>query len=505
MTTPYQPGENPPPGCPAHAHGGGAAQQPQQPQAAQQYQQAQYNQQQAYGAGGHAPAGGQAPAGGHAPAAGAPGSYIPADAYAPVKVYGPEFAADPNRFYAHLRQYGALAPVEIAPDVTAMLVTDYRAALDLLHDEETWSKDSRGWMQTVPQDTPVMPMLSWRPNVFYSDGAAHDRYRQVITDSFKLVEPHELRTRVHHAADTLIRRFGDKGEADLIGEYARLIPLLMFNNLFGMPDSYGERLISALGGMLDGNSPEEAAAANAAYEAYIMELVGAKKAQRGPDLTSWFMDHPNNLTDEELIHQVILTMGAGNEPLANLIGNALSRMLSDDRYYSTLSGGALTVQDAINEVLWNDPPMANYSAHFPRRDVFFHGTWIRAGQLVMVSYAAANGQFGPTSLEQARSGGGSHLSWSAGPHGCPVQRHALLIATTAIERLTAWLSDIELAVETEQLVWRNGVFHRALAALPARFTPITPNQAGATPWDSSPSSSTRSDATSTEKQPVSAP
>ena len=88
-----------------------------------------------------------------------------------------------------------------------------------------------------------------------------------------------------------------------------------------------------------------------------------------------------------------------------------------------------------------------------------------------------------------------------------MKRHALLIATTAIERLTAWLSDIELAVDPGTLQWRNGAFHRALVGLPARFTPITPDQAGATPWhnrDSSPSSSTRSEATSTGRQPASA-
>ncbi|MFE0377204.1 cytochrome P450 [Streptomyces inhibens] len=457
MTSPHQPGAAPPPGCPAHA---AAPQAPAHP-----------------------------------------------DAQTPVKLYGPEFAADPHRTYAHLRQYGALAPVEIAPDVTAMLVTDYRAALDLLHDDTTWSKDSREWMTTVPPDTPVMPMLMWRPNVFYSDGPAHVRYRDVIVDSFRLVEPHELRARVHHAADTLIQRFGARGEVDLIADYARLIPLLMFNNLFGLPDSYSDRLIDAIAGMLDGASPEEAAAANDAFTRYIVELVGAKKAQRGPDLTSWFMDHPNALNDEELIHNIIITVGAGNEPLANLIGNALSRMLSDDRYYHTLTGGALTAHDAINEVLWNDPPMANYSAHFPVRDVFFHGTWVRKGQLVMVSYAAANSQFDTTSQGTPGSGGGSHLAWAAGPHACPGKRYALLIATTAIERLTAWLSDIELAVDAGELEWRNGAFHRALVALPARFTPITPDQAGATPWhnrDSSPTSSTRSEAISTERQPASA-
>ena len=195
----------------------------------------------------------------------------------------------------------------------------------------------------------------WRPNVFWADGPAHVRYRDVIVDSFKLVEPHELRARVHHAADSLIQRFGAHGEVDLIGDYARLIPLLMFNNLFGMPDSYSDRLIEAIAGDAGRPSPEEAAAADEAFTNYIMELVGSRGGRaRRTDLTSWFMDHPNALNDEELIHNIFLTMGAGNEPLANLIGNALSRMLSDDRYYHILSGGALTAHDAINEVLWID-------------------------------------------------------------------------------------------------------------------------------------------------------
>ncbi|WP_052864698.1 cytochrome P450 [Streptomyces niger] len=459
----------PPPGCPAHGggttHGGGTAA-PFPPQAS------------------------------HA----AP--YDPAQDI--VRLYGPDFAADPHGIYAVLRQQGPVAQVEIAPGVTAMLVTDYRAALELLNDDATWSKDSRPWMPTVPADSQVMPMLSWRPNVFFSDGEAHDRYRKVITDSFALIEPHELRAYVRGAADQLISRFGAEGRVDLISQYARVLPLMIFNRVFGLPDSYSDRLISALADMLDGASPEQAAKANENFTQYIQELIGAKKERRGPDLTSWFMDHPAGLSDEELVHQIVITMGAGHEPTTNLIGNALARMLSDDRYYSTLSGGALTARDAINDVLWNDPPLGNYSAHYPRRDVFFHGTWIRANQLTMVSYAAANAQFGTTPLEQPRAGGGAHLSWAAGPHACPVRPTALLIATTAIERLTAWLSDIELTVPFEQLEWRVGAFHRALAALPARFTPLTPDQAGATPWDSSPSPSTRPAPTSPERPPASA-
>lgn len=403
-----------------------------------------------------------------------------------MALYGPEFAADPYSVYDRLREYGDLAPVEIAPGIGAMLVTDHRAALELLHDTETWSKDPRVWQETVPPDSPILPLLGWRPSVMFADGDAHRRLRQVVTDSFALIRPHELREHTRQAAETLISRFAEDGHADLMDGYASKVPGLVFSRLFGMPDERSDQVVAALRGMLDAHTPEDAMAANTTYSTYIHELIEAKKKQRGHDLTSWYMDHPAQLTQEELQDQIVLTIGAGNSPLTNLIGNALARMLSDSRYYGTLSSGGLTPRDALHDVLHNEPPMANLSGHYPRRDVFFHGTWIRAGQLVLISYAAANTQHGRTRPGESAgaygSGGGAHLAWSAGPHACPVQNPALLMATTAIERLTAWLSDIELTVPHDELVWRHGPFHRALVEIPARFTPITPDEAGATPW-----------------------
>jgi cytochrome P450 len=392
-----------------------------------------------------------------------------------TRLYGAEFAADPYAVYERLRRQGPLARVEIAPGVWAWLVLDYRAALDMLRDTITWTRDSRIWQQTVPADSPVMPMIGWRPNVLFSDGEEHQRYRYVITDSFDRIPPHQLRAMVVEIADSLIARFGPEGAADLMREYARMLPLMLFNKLFGLSDSYGDRLVTALAGVVEGNTAEEAAAANDAYEGIIGELIGAKKWVGGKDLTSWFMEHPVGLSDEEVVHQIAVTMGAGNEATANLIGNALARMLTEDRYYGTLSSGALTPRDAIHDVLQNEPPVANYSAYFARRDVEFHGTWVRADQLVLISYAAASTQHGRseagTDGGANGSGGGAHLAWSAGPHACPVQCPALIIAATAIERLTAWISDLELAVEADELVYRHGPFHRALVRLPVRFTP----------------------------------
>ncbi|MDT0446612.1 cytochrome P450 [Streptomyces johnsoniae] len=424
------------------------------------------------------------------------------DPMQPVPMYGPEFAGDPHTVYAKLRAYGACAPVELAPGVRATLVTSYRAALEVLHDTDTYSKDPRVWQHTLPADSQLLPMLMWRANALFNDGEVHARYRRATTDSLALIEPHELRDLVHRSADSLISGFADRGEVDLISEYVRVLPLLIFSGVFGVSEAASPRLVAAAHGMFDAHSPEEAHQANDEFGHLLAELVAAKREKPGPDFTSWLIDHPVELSEEEVIGQLVTTLAAGYDPLTNLMGNALARMLSDPRYYRTVSSGALTVTDAITDVLWNDPPVANYSAHYPRRDVDLHGTWIPAGTPVLVSYAAAN--TAPADLPPGpRSDSGAHLAFAAGPHACPAQQPAVLIATTAIDRLTSWLCDIRLTVPFDQLTWRPGPFHRALTELPAVFTPIAPDQKGTSPWTVSRSSSTPPEETSPAKQPVS--
>ncbi|MGW3658067.1 hypothetical protein ACWD6R_21305 [Streptomyces sp. NPDC005151] len=148
-------------------------------------------------------------------------------------------------------------------------------------------------------------------------------------------------------------------------------------------------------------------------------------------------------------------------------------MLTYARYAGSPHGGAMTAHEAINEVLWQDPPPANSAAHYPRHDTEFHGVRLRAGQLLLVSFAGANTQSLPAPSDPGvRSGGSAHLFWSAGLHRCPAKQPALLIAMTAIELLTSQLCDAELAVPASELMWRPGSFHRALVRLPVRFTPL---------------------------------
>ncbi|MGW0707182.1 cytochrome P450 [Streptomyces sp. NPDC002643] len=385
-------------------------------------------------------------------------------------LYGPEYAADPGAVYDRLRELGPTAPVELYPGVRATLVTSYEAALHVLRSTEVFSKDSRRWKDladgTVPADSPVAPMMYFRPNALFTDGEEHRRLRGAIDDSMARVEPGTLRDYVERSADTLIDRFAPTGKADLLGEYAQVIPLLVFNHLFGCPPDYGVKLVEGMSGIFDG---VEAKKADELLTSTLVDLVGLKRREPGPDVTSWLTQHPAKLSDEEMIHTLVVLMGGGTEPQQNLIANALRLLLSDDRFAGDLSGGSLPVEDALDEVLWNDPPLANYAVHYPKRDVMYEGALLKEGCPVVVSMAAANTD--PTLEADRRAGNRAHLAWSAGPHTCPVQSEARLIATVAVEKLLDRLPDVELAVPAEELLWRPGPFHRALAALPVTFPP----------------------------------
>jgi cytochrome P450 len=340
-------------------------------------------------------------------------------------------------------------------------------------------------MDHVPADSPVMPMVQWRPSLFFADGEEHAHLRRVITDSFALLDPRHVRDTTLRHADTLLAEFSYNGQADLVSQYARRLPLMVLNSLFGMPDAAAAQLIGAIEAM---TSTDLTAKAHGEQflGVYLSTLYRMKADRRGHDLTSWFIDHPNGLSPEEVTNQVLITQGAAWETLAGLIANTAARMLSDQRYRGTLTTGSLPLRHAIDDVMWNDPPLAMYSLHRPTQSVHFHGRDITAGQPVFVSYAAINTcPYTGQSSDGFRTDHKAHLAFAAGPHECPAQSIALVVATAAIERLTATLPDIELAVPAEHLTHRPDPIYRVLTALPCRFTPLlthtTPQAATAEP------------------------
>lgn len=385
-----------------------------------------------------------------------------------IPLYSPEFAADPHRAYAAMRaEYGAMVPVELAPEVPATLVIGYHAALRILHDPQHFPADPRNWQHHIPADSAVLPLLEWRPNALHSTGSEHARYRLANTAAINGIDLGQLRGTVTELATALIGRFCPAGTADLVGEFAQPLAFGVVNGMLGCPADIGERIALGMVAIFEGDN---AAQGNQLLTAALMDLVEHKRATPGADITTRLLTHQVALNDLELVHQLVVLYGAGIEPLQNLVLNALLLILDDDRFGGDLHGGSLSTRDALDEVLFTDPPMANFCVTYPRQPVLVDDVWLPAHQPVVISMAAGNND--PAIQAGDRTGNRSHLAWSAGPHACPARSAAYLVAQEAVDQLLDILPDLELAIPAAELVWRPGPFHRALARLPVRFPPM---------------------------------
>lgn len=473
------------------------------------------------------------PGGAVAPPPGCPMHTAPTPGGGYPPLYGAAVAEDPHGLYARLREhYGPVAPIELEPGVEAWLVLGYPELLELTRNEALFSKDSRRWRVPaegrLKADSRLLPMTAWRPTLLNLDGAEHQRLRAAVSDTLAQIDHRQLRGTTEAAADALIDSWGPDGTADLIAQYARRLPLLVFTQLLGLPAEAGPHLIGLISHIADSGADSQRA--NQEFQALLVDLVRSRRERPGADLTSWLLAHPAALSDEEAVHHLVVLMVAGNETTINWTGNTLRLLLTDRRFRATLTGGRLTVSDALEEVLWRDPPTQNFPGRWATSDTVLGGQYISAGDMLVLGLAAANADpaaQGPASAiaHGALGGNRAHLAWGAGRHVCPAQHPARIIVETAVETLLHRLPDLQLAVPAGELAWRPSPWSRALAGLPvlySAFTPPRPPAAAADPavpadptaperpaWTpptpSSPSDSTPSDATSTPRTPGSEP
>ncbi|RJO68421.1 cytochrome P450 [Nocardia panacis] len=387
-----------------------------------------------------------------------------------IPMYSPEFAADPHRFYREMRRkYGSLAPIELSPGVPATLVVGYRTALQILNDPDHFPADPRAWQQDIPADCPVLPMMGWRPLASRSAGTDFLRYRQATTAAIGQVDLFALHDIVEEIAIPLVNTFCERGKADLLQQYVFPLVFQVMLNVLGCTPEIGQSVAAGIAAVVEGIDAEKG---NRMMLDGLAELVALKQSEPRADITSAFIAHPTRLNDDELVNQVSQIFGPGIEFLTNLINNTLLLILTDDRFGGSVLGGNLSTREALDEVLFNDPPLANLLTTYPRQPVFIDEVWLPAHQPVLISMAACNND--PAIRTEQAGSNRAHLAWGVGPHTCPAQAMAYLIAQDAIDQLLDALPEVRLDTAAEQPAWRPGPFSRALTGLPVRFPATTP-------------------------------
>ncbi len=384
-------------------------------------------------------------------------------------LYAPEFAENPHRVYGQMRrEHRSMVPVELAPGVPATLVIEHAVAVRILNDHEHFPADPRTWQKDMPADCPVLPIMEWRPIANRSAGEAFRRYRSANLSALTEVDLHGLRAAVADLATPLINSFCETGSADLLLQYAFPLTFGVCNTLLGCPPEIGQRVSAGMAAMFEGVDADEG---NRMINAALAELVAYKRSNPGDDVTTRLLRHEARLDEEEMVHQLAGQYGAVIELQQNLIANTLLLILTEDRFGGSVLGGSLSTRDALDEVLFDNPPMANFLITYPRQPILIEDVWLPAHQPVVISIAACNHD--PAIRSDDHRGNRSHLSWGLGQRSCPAQTPAYLVAQEAIDLLLDALPEMEVDLPGGP-DWRPGPFHRSLTTLPVKFPPSPP-------------------------------
>jgi cytochrome P450 len=401
-----------------------------------------------------------------------------------VDLFDPTFKANPYRTYAELRSEAPVYRAELPDGRGVWLVTRYDDVVAVLKDER-FAKDWRSAMTPeqlaqIPPIPEVMKPLS--ENMLDKDPPDHERLRRLVSKAFtpRLIE--RMRPRVQEIADTLLDavKKKDKGEMDLIDDYAFPLPITVIAELLGVPVEDRNRFREWSDAAVSGDTTQEYVEKillphMQAFIDYLRALFEEKRRDPKDDLISALVlaeEAGDKLSEDELLAMVFLLLIAGHETTVNLIGNGTLALLQNPDQLQKLKDDPSLIKPAIEELLRYDGPVETSTERFAREDVTIGDTVIPKGEMVMVVIAAADHdpeRFPePDALDIARADN-KHLAFGKGIHHCLGAPLARMEGQIALGTLLRRMPDLRPKGSPESLTWRPGMVLRGLKGLPVEF------------------------------------
>lgn len=406
---------------------------------------------------------------------------------APPTLFDWEFATDPYPAYAWLREHAPVHRTTLPSGVEAWLVTRYADARRALADQRLSKNPANHEGSAHAKGRTGIPgerKAELMTHLLNIDPPDHTRLRRLVSKAFTPRRVAEFTPRVQELTDHLIDGFCEKGEADLIHEFAFPLPIYAICEMLGVPREDQDDFRDWAGMMIrHGGGPRGGVARSVKQmRTYLGELIHRKRDDLGDDLISDLIrasDHGDHLTEAEATAMAFILLFAGFETTVNLIGNGVHSLFMNpeqrERLQLSLAAGESgLLATGVEELLRYDGPVELATWRFATESFTFGGQDIAAGDPVLVVLAAADRDperfADPDTLDLSRTDN-QHLGYGHGIHYCLGAPLARLEGQTALATLLTRLPDLELAVPPEELRWRGGLIMRGLRTLPVRFAP----------------------------------
>jgi cytochrome P450 len=399
-----------------------------------------------------------------------------------VDLFDPAFKANPYLTYARLRSDAPIYRVTLPTGQGMWLVTRYEDVSAILKDER-FVKDVRNAM--TPEQLAQMPpipevMKPLTRNMLDTDPPDHERLRALVSKAFtpRLIE--RMRPRVQEIADALLDAVQDRGEMDLIDDYAFPLPITVIAELLGVPVEDRNKFREWSDAAVSGDATQEYVEKillphMQAFTGYLCAMFEEKRENPEDDLISALVraeEAGDKLSEDELLAMVFLLLVAGHETTVNLIGNGMLALLLHPDQLQMLREDPSLVKSAIEELLRYDGPVETSTERFAREDIRIGGTVIPRGEMVTVVLASADHdpeRFPePDALDITRADN-KHLAFGKGIHFCLGAPLARMEGQIAISTLLRRMPNLRLKASPGSLTWRPGLVLRGLKRLPVEF------------------------------------
>jgi cytochrome P450 len=264
-----------------------------------------------------------------------------------------------------------------------------------------------------------------------NEGSKHTRLRALVSKAFNRGQIERLAPRVDAIVKELLDQCQEKGNFDLLADYAEPLPVRVIAELLGVSpeDSIHLRPWSqAIVKMyeFDVTQAEERAAESASKEfaAMITEMVKARKDNPTSDLVSELAqveESGEKLTLRELIATCVLLLNAGHEASVNAFGNGFVGVLNNDDAYQQITANPYAISEtATEEFLRFDAPLQLFE-RTAMADTEINGVTVKKDQKIAALLGAANRDENifdnPDQINLVRNPN-NHIAFGGGIHFC---------------------------------------------------------------------------------------
>lgn len=374
--------------------------------------------------------------------------------------FDPLDLTDPFPLLAYAR---AELPIFFDPSIGYWVVTRYADVKAIFRDHETFTAENT-ITPIVPFSAAVQQMLrdgDYTPQPVLSNNVppSHTRIRGLVNRLFTPRRMNhfapDIRALAHQAVDALPAA----GSADIVDAITYEFPAQVLFRVLGVPQADVPQVKAWAGNRIKlyygrPTADEQIAMTRnlVPFWRYVVNLVAAKAAQPGDDLTSDLIRMRNDddaiLTLNEIASCMITLLVAGHETTTAQLTNTLLHLLSEREQWEQVCRAPQRIPAVVEEMMRYDPSVCTWR-RLVRRPTTIGGVDVPEGANLLLMLNAANRDGAvfpePDRILPERDNVREHLAFGYGIHYCVGAPLARLEMSLLLQVLTERLPSLRLA------------------------------------------------------------